>query len=484
MIKMNISSSWNTIKNIYMNVSGSWVSIKKGYINVSGVWKLFFSSFSAPTQTSSPALAGTGEAFSSITGFAGTYTSGTYLNISHFIAATSDSNTPTDGLTSLPSGIGSVTSSNSYTITQSDTFNSGTYFYYVDQVRGNDGNYYYYYSNSVKANVGIIFDNFNRTVPYGLGTASSSYVYSSFGNNLSISVNGSQSVFAQYMSSSETNPLNYSMQSIELSGRTSIDGYVELSGSYFGGLGMAFWVTGNGSWFASTVYESSYSATKYTYYTTVSGTSCTAGAGTDCGSSIVTMPCTRGHGNSAVNCGFDYTCPNNYSYIGSGLCTNNNVPYNTTGATITYYGTYTTTVYSGYVNSSSCSGGPYVSYDSLPSNCSSSSSTVSLYNTSFKILKSDGSTVSVLHTDALQSGVENPTKIGAININVNGSTDTITSKAYTDGTYSSQIGSTSTYTASNPTKNTPIGSSSAGLIKGTTGTNAGIYFDNLSIYSS
>ena len=134
MIKMNISSSWNTIKNIYMNVSGSWVSIKKGYINVSGVWKLFFSSFSAPTQTSSPALAGTGEAFSSITGFAGTYTSGTYLNISHFIAATSDSNTPTDGLTSLPSGMGSVTSSNSYTITQSDTFNSGTYFYYVDQV--------------------------------------------------------------------------------------------------------------------------------------------------------------------------------------------------------------------------------------------------------------------------------------------------------------------------------------------------------------
>lgn len=273
----------------------------------------------APVVLTSPTISGNGNVFSTINGVSGTYSSGTYQSKTSYIAKTSSDTLPTSGLTTTPLYLAG---SPPYTVTQDDVTSPKSYFYYVDKVKGNDNNYYYYYSSQVAGSMIFpIDDDFNRTTSLGLGTmtygginpppAPYSYNLNTSGSTL-WSTNGSVAVISSAVSG--TNPSSYPQQAIELGGKTD----ATISASFPAGpdgLGLTFWVTSAGSWWASTVNRTASTINKYVYYTL--STQCnTIGTSNDpnlCGTGTETVlgPCTPGTGTAQNNCGSTQTCPDN-----------------------------------------------------------------------------------------------------------------------------------------------------------------------------
>lgn len=295
---------------------------------------------SAPTQLTSPTITGSGYAFESINGTSGTYSSGTYLSKSTYIGKSIYSTSPTSGTTTALAAAGSPP----YTITQADTEAPSYYFYYVDAVVANDGQTtYYYYSSGIKSKVSIL-DNYNRNVSNGLGTMTGSYgyIYNRSVAGSSWSVNGSYAVMASAVSGS--NSSSYPQQSVEMAGKTDITATVNFP-SGADGLGLVFWATSAGSWWASRVYRTASTATKYTYGITQTSTNTYYLGNRNVTTTIYKYNKTTSTNKYyySYNCFTYYTnrsvttydCPSGYSYIGSGLCSGNFYPYPTISATPT-----------------------------------------------------------------------------------------------------------------------------------------------------
>ena len=314
---INNNGTWKKINDMYINVSGTWKKILNGYINVLGTWKSFFSSAPLiPAQLTEPTITGTGEAFSEINGTSGSYQSGSYQSKTTYIGKTISSTPPTSGGTTAMTEAGSAP----YKITQYDVSTPSYYFYYVDVVTANDGfTVYYYYSSYIKGKVGSpVIDNYTRTVSGGLGTMTpslntsmspNSYIYNLTANGSLWSVNGSVAVISSAVSGSD--PYTYPQQSLELGGKS--DATVSASfPSGADGLGLTFWSTSAGSWWASRINRTAATSNKYVYYTR--STECTTvGTSADyCTSSTsITQVCTANQGTISNNCAVVPTCPSN-----------------------------------------------------------------------------------------------------------------------------------------------------------------------------
>ena len=284
--------------------------------NDSNILTVVTSTAPAPVQLTAPTINGTGYAFTAVNGTSGTYQSGTYKSKTVYIGQDTSAVLPTDGNSSpLPSA-----GSPPYTITQYDASAPGFNFYYVDAITANDNTVYYYYSSGVKAKIGVITDDFTRTVSSGLGymtPAENSLVSpNSYGYNLSTygsywSVNGSVAEIGTAVTG--TNSFNYPMQAVETGGNTNATIAASLPGGA-DGLGLVFWATNSGSWWASRVYRTSATSTKNVYYTTSTNCDTEGTQANQCRSAIENrLVCTAGQGTIANNCGVVTTCPQNSS---------------------------------------------------------------------------------------------------------------------------------------------------------------------------
>ena len=315
---INSSGTWKKINDVYINVLGTWKKVLNGYINVLGTWKSFFSSAPLiPAQLTEPTITGTGEAFSEINGTSGSYQSGSYQSKTTYIGKTVSATSPTSGGTTAMAEAGAPP----YKITQYDVSTPHYYFYYVDAVTSNDGfTVYYYYSSAIEGRVGSpVIDNYTRTVSSGLGTMTpslntsmtpNSYIYNLTANGSLWSVNGSVAVISSAVSGSD--PYTYPQQSLELGGKTNATVSASFpSGS--DGLGLTFWSTSAGSWWASRINRTAATSNKYVYYTL--STECTTiGTSADYCNSVTSVQqvCTAGQGTISANCGPAVpTCPSN-----------------------------------------------------------------------------------------------------------------------------------------------------------------------------
>jgi hypothetical protein len=245
-----------------------------------------------PVKVSSPTLSGTGAAQTSITATSGSYQSGTFGFVTTKIVYYQSPYTlPVDGETSSSATIqDTATPAPTYTIGQTDATTPNKKYYARDAVTNVAGTQtYYYYSSLVSAFIPTITDTFNRTVSPGLGTTSSGYVYSSVveQERSTWSTNGSTA------SSSGTilryvNPLDpgsfaasYPLEAIELTGKTNLTASVEIP-SGGGGPGIAFWVSGAGSfWAIAPAYSKTSSTSSVTTYTCDGTVISTNATGTD-----------------------------------------------------------------------------------------------------------------------------------------------------------------------------------------------------------
>jgi hypothetical protein len=507
----------------------------KGYRgNDSNVLTVTTDAPAVPTQLTSPTITGTGYAFTSINGTSGTYQSGTYQSKTTHIGITTSATTPTSGGTSALAIAGSAP----YKITQYDVSNPSYYFYYVDAVTANDGStVYYYYSSAILGKVGNLEDDYTRTVTGGLGymtpiwdntMSPNSYSYNLSASGSTWSVNGSVAVNASSVTGSD--PYTYPQQSIELGGKTNIISSVNFP-SGADGLGLVFWAASSGSWWASRVYRTVATGTKYTYGITEEGSYTYYLGNRDVATStnkyLSDSICSAYYKNRTVisytcnqagcSSNGDGTCSRYVSGVGFVLCSNpatSSTTYvcdQTGGDSINNCGTYTyscticttsgsgsfcgtesgtTTVcdvsggsncgpYSG--TTSSCNGSnSQINNPTYPSGaCNTSSSSVTLYSTALNILMANGSTVSSQASQTIESSVESPTAVLGIKVITSG--NTITSRGYSNTGLTSQIGSDLSYTPSSPTKTSITGSSHAGIIKTPPGSSGGIHFDNLKI---
>lgn len=493
------TDSWKKIKSIYIHANSTWNSVKKGYIYVVDEWKQFFSSQIIPIQTASPTISGGtgGYAYpftTSINGVTGTYTSGTYTSKSSYIGWASTDITPVDGeTTSSVTPLGSPP----YKVKQVDITPIHK-FYYVDAVVSGSKTYYYY-SSSLQSKVGVLTDDFERTVASGLGAMTpiwdntmnpKSYIYNLKNRDSDWSVDGTRVVITVAPTSSDA-PSNYPLQSVELSGKTDITAKVNIP-SVADGMGLAFWVTGSGSWWASAVTHTKDGP--YTSYGTACGTSsdysgsCANGDGSIgsvcgcfnytalvCGSYFTVSSCgTTCLGNCSAgdqcNCipQTTYSCPSGYGSPyqqgGSWYCQNQNIPYNIIGATPS-----TTYSRSNYENSARNTHGTVYQ----------TSSTYYNYNTQTRIYSANGSAVTVQASKEINTNTSDFVNIRGLKVSTSG--NIITSKAYSDTLYATQVGDTLLFTAIDPIKTKLDGSTYAGLIVVPEGITHGFYFDNLSI---
>ena len=218
-----------------------------------------------PVKVSSPTLSGTGVAFTSITAGSGTYQSGSFGGITtKIVYYLSPYTAPTDGEGSSSATImDTATPAPTHPISQEDATTPNKKFYARDEVTAVNGTTtYYYYSPVVTARVGTVTDTFDRTaVSSGLGTSSSGYVYSpnihidgkhassSWSTNGS-TANNSTNV-TRYISF--PNPgsaaVEYPIKALEVTSKTDLTASVEIP-SGGGGPGIAFWMSGAGSFYA------------------------------------------------------------------------------------------------------------------------------------------------------------------------------------------------------------------------------------------
>lgn len=274
-------------------VSGSSTS-NQGY---SGNWAYQVGKTDAapePTVVSYPSISGAGVVGNSLIPTTGSYTN--FISKETAILATTYNTvtqkelpisytlkTDWSGITYFP-----------YTITQSDATNVKYKFYTVDKVIGIGNITYYYYSSPVVSSIGTITDNFGRTVAsgYSLGQSSSGYIYNGPGVISGWSVNGSVASNSVSINSATTS-YGWAKQTIETGGQPDVTVKVQFPYSD-AGLGVAFWVSEAGSWWAATSYKKSIvtigiSCTGTTY----TGTTCpTVGvnAGDYCDCVTVTIP--------------------------------------------------------------------------------------------------------------------------------------------------------------------------------------------------
>jgi hypothetical protein len=231
-----------------------------------------------PVKISSPSLSGTGAAQTSITATPGSYQSGTFgLVTTKIVYYQSPYTLPVDGETSSSATIqDTATPAPTYTIGQTDATTPNKKYYARDAVTNVAGTQtYYYYSSLVSAFIPTITDTFNRTVSPGLGTTSSGYVYSSVVEqerstwSTNGSVASSNGTVLRYVSPVDPGSFanSYPLQAIELTGKTNLTASVEIP-SGGGGPGIAFWVSGAGSfWAIAPAYSQINSTTTTTTYT-------------------------------------------------------------------------------------------------------------------------------------------------------------------------------------------------------------------------
>ena len=237
---------WKQVNKIYIKVTPTlWKTVNKVYVKVtSSLWKSSFGSNNEPVQITRPTLTGTGRVGTTITRSSGTYSN--YNSLITKIFYTTEVAEQVSASTVDPSG-GNVTTTNPYTITQSDAAPPPYYFYARDEVLGIDNETYYYYSTPpIEAQLPDLIDDFNRTVSSGLGTASGGFIYDSYSRSRTTwSVNGSRAV-------NSSNGSGYPMQSVD----SGNDNQVVSVDTFGGGLGVAVWVSSAGSfWSVIPTYE-------------------------------------------------------------------------------------------------------------------------------------------------------------------------------------------------------------------------------------
>ena len=273
-----------------------WTGTSNGY-GYYGNWATGFTTTlaaSKPVIVSYPSLVGGGTVGSQLLPSAGSYTN--YVSRETAIIGTTYSSVTQE---ELVGGLSQKTqfAANTYfpyTITQSDATNVRYTFYAIDKVVGVGNITYYYYSSPIVSSIGTVTDNFGRTVAsgYSIGTSSSGYVYNGPNAGSAWSVNGSNAINTNTVTSS-TSPANWPLQAIETGGQTDVTVKVQFP-TADAGLGVAFWVSTAGSWWAATSYKASVVTTGITCTgTTYTGTTCpTVGvnAGDYCDCITVTVP--------------------------------------------------------------------------------------------------------------------------------------------------------------------------------------------------
>ena len=231
---------WKQVNKIYVKVTPTlWKAANNVYVKVTtSLWKKTFSGKDEPIQITKPTLTGTGRVGTTLTRSSGTYSN--YNSLITKIFYTTEVAEQVSASTIDPDG-GNTTSTNPYTVTQSDATVPPYYFYARDEVLGVDNETYYYYSTPpIEANISQIEDDFNRTVASGLGTASGGYIYSGPSRNTSSwSVDGSKA-------SNIYNGANYPLQSVNIN---TANQNVSVN-TFAGGLGIAVWVDSANSWWA------------------------------------------------------------------------------------------------------------------------------------------------------------------------------------------------------------------------------------------
>jgi len=547
-------------------------SNNNGYAgNYSNTLSVTTSTPPSPVQLTIPTLSGSGQAFTTVTPSPGTYQTGTYTSIANYVGDNLPSSAaPVDGSTT---GLGSP-GLGAHTISQYDATTPAYRYYSVDEVTYLNGTKYYYFSNPIQSYIGTVTDNYNRTVSTGssLGTMSSGYIYSSYEQSAAWSVNGSYASNTTNPAVGAASSASYPLQTIEV-GRTDLNMSVQAPGSA-GGIGLAFWVTSGGSWYAVAPY---YNSGSYTYYLcngtsgntsscTVTSTWPTTGGTCSCGSAFTTTTyncdgtttaglssctaasnwqtnggiCSCSTQTSTVN---HYYCNGPSGYLSSPCTTQSDTsPYvycycaQTQTTTTTYafasggFGNYPSNISSvcnstklGYAQTSSISyfGGGFYTYNICSSSTSnlgyaytytstsiSSTSTTTTYTstntnttnsstsypyqntgsantgtnyyTNLRIYAASGSSVSVLVDDNKDTSTSSVATVWGTRVSTSG--NTITAGIYSDPSLSTIIGTSTVYTASNPTKTESNGKTSAGIIKTGSSLYQGQYWDNLTIY--
>jgi hypothetical protein len=272
-----------------------------------------FSTPAAPTpiQVTAPtAPVGNGLAFTPMA----SGSSGTYNNIvgspTKTLITLISTTTPTNGSTTAQGTVRSEL----YEVTQDDADllgGSRLSFYTRDAVTGLNGTVYYYYSTAVIAFIGTVTDNFNRSVASGLGTSSSSYIYSSYSNlSSSWSVNGSTAINNTTVAlgaSATSHPL----QTLEVNNPNRTY-KISIPGGTSGGIGVAYWVTAAGSWWATYPFYSSATSTTYSCNTPVTTISYSCYTPV----SSISYTCNTPQQVTTYSCGGSATtsfCPDNFT---------------------------------------------------------------------------------------------------------------------------------------------------------------------------
>jgi hypothetical protein len=303
-----------------------------------------------------------------------------------------------------------------------------------------------------------IQDLFTRTTSGSLGTATSGQNW--VATRGTWSANGTQATSADAAS-------NYPLASISHKSNTTI------KADTTGGVGAAFWVNGSSDWWAGyPFYSSSESSTAtcnagYTtsssntifcggYTTNPSYTLCNTNLGTGlsdtstcCEPSAATTTVTRSCPPGLFLCDGGNLCRSDANCLsnivqGSSSVTTYNCYRGTTSYPATYSG-YTTTT----------------------------SSTVTTYSTSIRIISSVSGSVVTDSTTSLTSNTSAYTNLASMEITT--SENAITAKGYSSAGQVTQLGSTVTRTPSSPNRGSGVG-----IIKAPTTANQGSTLDNFS----
>lgn len=264
-----------------------------------------------------------------------------------------------------------------------------------------------------------IVDTFTRTTSGSLGQADSGQVWGATSGVWYAT--GSQA-------KSDTAASSYPIASISLAQNATVSASVSL------GTGVAFWVTSSGSWWASTSVATE-TANPYSCNCSTCCNTCTYSGGTypscSCGSTTVT------------DYGPPYSCASG-SFCFGASSTSSGPCCNTSGQVV---GSTQATVYSSsFCND--CTGANCSACGSYSCNCSTCYTYTQNYY--LQLLKSVSGTVS-----EATSSVSLGSAAAAIAVSTSG--DTITAKAYSNTSLTSQIGPTITLTPTTPNKGSGVG---------------------------
>ena len=289
-----------------------------------------------------------------------------------------------------------------------------------------------------------ITDAFNRTTSGSLGTSDTGNTWAATRGTWY--ANGTQA-------KSDDAASGYPIASVGFNQDTTI------KADTTGGVGVAFWVTDSGSWWAS-----------YPFYS--SSTSSTSNCDSGYGSFSSPSPCCGGYSQST-----QYSCRGSDSLSGS-TCTSAGYSFNY----VTVWGSESAAAShcasdGGSYSSPMCyfAGSSYPADATVVYSCYTSYSTTSTttYSNSIRIISSVSGSVAVDSTTALTNSTSGYTSINSIEVNTLG--NTITAKGYATAGQVSQLGSTVTRTVTSPTRG-----SSVGIIKAPTDANQGSTLDNFS----